>query len=65
MHIKNIVITIGMSRVKLSQRKMETTTIGITTENNDNGNNEMQSILYLLCLKRIWNEEAIQNNCKI
>ena len=32
MHIKNIVITIGMSRVKLLQRKMETTTIGITTE---------------------------------
>ena len=32
MHIKNIVITIGMSRVKLSQRKMVTTTISITTE---------------------------------
>ena len=32
MHIKNIVITIGMSRVKLLQRKMETTTIGIKTE---------------------------------
>ena len=49
LHIKNIVITIGMSSAELSKQKLlenNITTTPITTEINGNTNDKMQSLNY-------------------